>query len=808
MPNITETTDAAATTGTTYILGIGQTAQGSITAGDSDWYRVSLVAGQTYTFALVGTSANALEDPYLVLRNSAGVELVNSDDDGPGRTSSITFTAVTSGVHYLAAGDYYPEGVGQYGLSATLGDRASYDEQMGAGILIRDAAFWSAPGVGATLTWAVQATYANVTDADNNATTGMALSAAQVTAVRASLSAFSEVGKLTFTQVNPGGTSNNATMLFSAYDSDADGAGAYAYFPGSTASSALAGDVRLNNDSISTTSIPQGGYAYWAIMHEIGHAMGLAHPGDYNAAPGLSITYAADAQFTQDSAQYTIMSYFDAAETTDNPQSNPDTLLLFDILAIQQVYGANMATRSGASIYGFGANTGSTYDFAINTRPALCIWDGGGIDLIDASGFTMAQVIDLRAGGFSSIGGIAGNVSIAFGAVIENATGGSGADTLIGNSAANILKGGTGADRMEGGSGSDTYYVDNVGDKVLEAKVKGTDLIYSSVTYSLAGQYVENLTLTGSASLKATGNTLANILTGNSGANVLDGGKGADTMVGGKGSDTYYFDDVGDKVIEAKETGTDLIYSSVTYSLAGQYVEKLTLTGSANLNATGNTLDNTIIGNSGANVLNGGKGADSLTGGSGSDTYYVDNLGDRVIEADVTGVDHIYSSVTYSLAGQYVEKLTLTGSANLNATGNTLANTITGNSGANVIDGGARNDRIQGMGGADILTGGTGSDVFVYGATAESTVSVFDRITDLSSSDRIDLSAIDANTKVSGNQAFSIVDAFTKTAGQMTLDYSSSTKLTTILMDVNGDGVADMKIVANGNHEAFNNFVF
>lgn len=727
MPDVIETADSAGSAATTYSLAIGQTAQGVVSKGDHDWYKVSLVAGQTYTFALVGTNAaKLLTDPFLVLRNASGVELVSSDDDGPGRTASITFTATKTGVYFLDAADFYPTNSGQYGLSATLGTRASFDEQMGAGILIRDQTFWTKAGTGATLTWAVQATLNNITDADDKSTPGITLSTAQIKAIKACLGAFAEVGDITFTQVNPGGTSNNATMRFAAYDSATDGAGAYAYFPGSKASTDLAGDVRLNNDSISTTSIPQGGYAYWAIMHEIGHAMGLAHPGDYNAEEGLSITYAADAQFTQDSAQYTIMSYFDAVETTANPGSMPDTLLLYDILAIQQVYGANMTTRAGASVYGFGANTGSTYDFAINTRPALCIWDGGGIDLIDASGFSTKQKIDLRAGSFSDINGIAANVSIAFGAVIENATGGSGNDILIGNAAANILKGGTGADRMEGGSGSDTYYVDNVGDRVIEAKV----------------------------------------------------------------------------------TGTDQIYSSVTYSLAGQYVEKLTLTGSANLNATGNGLANTLTGNSGANVLNGGKGADTLVGGTGSDTYYVDNVGDKVVEAKVTGADLIYSSVTYSLAGQYVEKLTLTGSANLNATGNALANTIVGNSGANAINGGARNDRIQGMGGADVLTGGTGSDVYVYGATTDSTTSLFDRITDLSDSDRIDLSAIDASTKIGGNQAFSIVDAFTKSAGQMTLDYSSSTKLTTVLMDVNGDGKADMKIVLNGDHHDFDNFVF
>ena len=144
----------------------------------------------------------------------------------------------------------------------------------------------------------------------------------------------------------------------------------------------------------------------------------------------------------------------------------------------------------------------------------------------------------------------------------------------------------------------------------------------------------------------------------------------------------------------------------------------------------------------------------------------------------------------------------------VNATGNSQNNVLIGNKAANVISGGTGDDRLQGNAGADLLKGGAGADTFVYAATTDSTVSLFDRIADLAGSDRIDLSAIDANTTANGNQAFRIVDAFTNTAGQMTLDFSAGTGLTTILMDVNGDGAADVKIVANGNHEGFNNFVF
>ncbi|KQT11109.1 hypothetical protein ASG40_20030 [Methylobacterium sp. Leaf399] len=232
------------------------------------------------------------------------------------------------------------------------------------------------------------------------------------------------------------------------------------------------------------------------------------------------------------------------------------------------------------------------------------------------------------------------------------------ANVITGNAGANVLNGLGGADTMSGGAGSDTYYVDNLGDRVIEANgAAGTDLVYASVSYSLAGSHLENLTLTGTGNLSGTGNGLANVITGNSGANVLNGLIGADTMSGGAGSDTYYVDTAGDRAIEADSAvGTDLVYASVSYSLAGSHLENLTLTGAGNLAGTGNSLANVITGNAGANVLNGGLGADTMSGGAGSDTYYVDNAGDRVLEANgAAGTDLVYASVSYALAGAELE---------------------------------------------------------------------------------------------------------------------------------------------------------
>src|SRR5262249_39766075 len=155
-------------------------------------------------------------------------------------------------------------------------------------------------------------------------------------------------------------------------------------------------------------------------------------------------------------------------------------------------------------------------------------------------------------------------------------------------------------------------------------------------------------------------------------------GANIDRMLGGMGDDTYIVDNVGDVVVENAGEGTDLIQSSVTYTLSLN-VENLTLTGTANINGTGNVLANVITGNSGNNILDGGLGADTMVGGLGNDTYMVDNSADVITENSGEGTDIVNASVNYVL-GDNIEKLTLTGAGAINGTGNALDNYITGNS--------------------------------------------------------------------------------------------------------------------------------
>ncbi|MDD5272293.1 MAG: calcium-binding protein [Methylovulum sp.] len=290
------------------------------------------------------------------------------------------------------------------------------------------------------------------------------------------------------------------------------------------------------------------------------------------------------------------------------------------------------------------------------------------------------------------------------GTATTNGTGNGLANTLIGNSANNTLDGGIGADTLVGGWGDDLYVVDNVGDVVMEDTGGGIDIVQASVSYTLAAN-VENLTLTGTAAIYGIGNSLANTLIGNTGANLLDGGANADNLKGGLGNDQYRVDNIGDNVFENAGEGTDTVQSLLSYSLVANVENLILLNAPGAINGTGNELANMLTGNTAANVLDGGAGADTLTGGLGNDTFIVDNVADSVVENSGEGTDTVQASVSYTLAAN-IENLTLTGTAALNGTGNTLANVLTGNGAVNILNGGA---------GADTLTGGAGSDTFVFG---------------------------------------------------------------------------------------------
>ncbi|HSL03114.1 MAG TPA: putative Ig domain-containing protein [Nitrospiraceae bacterium] len=232
--------------------------------------------------------------------------------------------------------------------------------------------------------------------------------------------------------------------------------------------------------------------------------------------------------------------------------------------------------------------------------------------IVDAAGDAVTESLN------SGTDTVQSSITYSLGANVENlALTGTAAINGTGNVFGNILTGNGAANILTGGAGNDVYVI-GAGDTVVETANAGLDTVLSDVTTTLSAN-VELLVLTGTSTINGAGNSLANTLSGNNAANTLDGGAGADILAGLDGNDTYLVDNMGDTVIELANNGTDLVQSSVTYTLAAN-VENLTLAGTAAINGAGNGSANVMIGNSGANVLSGVGGADTLRGGLGNDT--------------------------------------------------------------------------------------------------------------------------------------------------------------------------------------------
>ncbi|MDQ0464116.1 Ca2+-binding RTX toxin-like protein [Caulobacter ginsengisoli] len=422
------------------------------------------------------------------------------------------------------------------------------------------------------------------------------------------------------------------------------------------------------------------------------------------------------------------------------------------------------------------------------------------------------------------------------GKAADNLAGGDGADflygllgndSLSGDDGGDWLDGGVGADAMTGGTGDDSYYVDDAGDTTIEAGGGGNDVIYTTISWTLAAN-IEKLILDGSGDINGTGNTAANTMTGNAGANSLDGGAGADLIKGGLGDDTLLGGIGDDQLLGGDGTdnldgqgdndrldggiGNDILAGGSGNDILDGGADNDSLDGGAGndqLNGAAGT--DSLTGGDGNDVLDGGIGADGLTGGLGDDVYYVDDAGDTVTEASGQGADTVRTMVTYALSAN-VENMILDGSGSIGGTGNGLANAMTGNGGDNVIDGQAGDDVLKGLNGNDTLIGGTGADILVGGGGTDTFVvtqaSVIqshlggglevDTVNDLiaAQSDRLDLSAIDADSGTAGDQAFQLVGAFTHHAGEMTLVFGAG--ITTLQLDVDGDGVADYRMKISG----------
>lgn len=552
----------------------------------------------------------------------------------------------------------------------------------------------------------------------------------------------------------------------------------FAYYPGG----GVGGDIWISNTVLASSDFATGSRDFESLLHEIGHALGLKHPFEDGAT--LPAAY--------DNYRYSIMSYtappewvitFSPGEGGGISWSYESVTLvtpgMFDILAIQDIYGRDTTTRAGST----------TYTFDAASPVVQVIHDAGGADTFDLSAQTRPSDLDLREGAFSSVniyaaaariedevarfgewarGSITNvlsgpgvyewrdNVGIAYGTVIEHARLGSGHDRALGNGAANRLTGGDGNDSLAGAGGRDT-------------------------------------------------------LEGGAGNDTLDGGAGDDRLVGGAGNDRYVVNSALDIVVEATGGGVDTVETTLLSIAAPAAVEVLRAAGAGGSSLAGNGLGNTITGGGYADTLNGGDGNDllqgagandRLSGGSGNDT-----LGGNA------GHDSMFGGIGNDRLSGFEGNDRMFGDAGndtlLGGTGNDVlfgqdgtdllsgeagADALDGGPGADKLNGGDANDVLTGGAGADTLTGGLGSDAFRFLAPADGGDVVADFAA--AQADRIVLLGsafgIAAGTQLTAGQDF-VTDAAPGTAAPSLL-YASATGA--LHFDADGSGAGGAVLLA------------
>lgn len=642
-----EDPDLPANTTTNGSVTVGGSVEGDLSfVGDRDWYKITLTEGQSIQIALDGTGTTPVGDTFLRIYDAAG-NLLGSNDDGgtSGFNSLLNFIAQSGGTYYIEAASWDDQSTGHYTLAVSEREpltEFTYDEianQLTTG-------FWGgtprAFNVGADGSLTVNLT---------------ALTLDGQFLARAALQSWTDVTGIQFVE-----TAGAAEMTFD--DSD-NGAYASSSVSGGTIFSS---NINIGLDWLANYGTTLNTYSFQTYIHEIGHALGLGHAGNYNGAA----SYSTDALYLNDAWSTTIMSYFSQNENSFFSQQGftyafITTPMNGDIVAMQDLYGASTTTRLGNTRYGFGNNTGNdVFDATLNPGTAYAIVDSGGRDMLDYSGFTADQLIDLNAEAFMNIGGRTGNVMIGRGTVIENVWGGSGNDTIRGNSVANLVRGFAGIDTVTGNGGNDTLFGYN-GNDIMSGGSGNDFLAGGNDSDRLSGGTGDDEFRGGSDGDTLFGDSGADILHGDGGNDVLRGGVGLDALFGGEHHDEMHGEADDDRV--AGGNGNDRLY--------------------------GDDGNDTVEGGAGADYLYGGANDDMLGGDSENDRLYGGDGADTLLGEE--GDDY--------LTGQDGNDFLHGGVGNDRMYGGSGADTLNGRDGADLLNGGT---------GADTLIGGAGEDVFVF----------------------------------------------------------------------------------------------
>ncbi len=416
-------------------------------------------------------------------------------------------------------------------------------------------------------------------------------------AYRAALQSWANVANITFTEVSSPGSATfiehsvsgayfGYTFFGSHYTpgTPAPAHGHYAY-------DAPGWDYNDPNGGLRV-----GGLAFPTLVHELGHGLGLAHPhddmGPSTIWPGVTSPWDSYGTNNLNQGIFTVMSYNYGWDQVQDPIGNRLTTygyvggpMAFDIAAIQYLYGANMSYHTGADTYTLpDVNAPGTY--------WTSIWDAGGIDQIVYGG-TRNVIIDLHAatidnsptgGGIpSSANEIYGGFTIARNVVIENGSGGSGADSLFGNNVANFLSGNGGSDVITGAFGNDSL-VGGFGADTLLGNQDNDVVIGNQDDDIVVGGQGDDLVVGGQGLDFVFGNEGNDFVFGNEsndtiiagqGADTVFAGQGDDSILGSEGNDSMFGNEGADRFAFATGSGADVIgdfngAAGDRLSLAGQ----------------------------------------------------------------------------------------------------------------------------------------------------------------------------------------------------------------------------------------------